>query len=873
LLATCLFAVAAVQSNADVSAEGSAVRAKHGVRAQVKRGTLFVTGNRRANKVTLRLQRRKRGVLEVDVARRGKADFRFRRRAFKRIVVRGGGGNDSLRVDGRFGAFTRAERTTLDGGSGNDALSGGRMAETLRGGRGNDRIAGAGSDRVSGGRGSDRLDFTGTAGADAIALSANGARLRVSHNVGKVRLNATGVERAAVAPLGGADAVTIGDLRRTGLVGAALDLRAAGGRARADGAADTVAAAGTGGDDTLTASRSGGTISLGGLPWAIAVANSDDSLDRLAVNGLGGADTLVLLGSDAADSFTLAAGGATLRATAAGASVDADDVESVRVNALGGGDTVDMANLAGTDVTQSALDLSSAPGGPGDGQVDSVSLTGGSGADTVSLSGGPGGISAAGLGAATSIAAPEPGDRLAVNGLAGADALNASGMAANAVALTLRGGPDADTLTGSPGDDAFGWSRGDGADLIEAGAGADRLNVSGSDASESFRVFSAGPRARISHDLDSTTIEADDVESAGVTPAGAPDTVTVADMTGTDLTKVDVDLAAPGGGGDGQADGVVVEGTAAADAVTVQWGAPGATVAGLAAATVVNGADASLDRLTVSPLASGDTVDASGLAAGFIALTMDGGLGGDVLIGGQGADTADGGPGNDVALLGAGDDNFRWEPGDGSDVVEGQAGTDDTLTFTGSNGAENIVLFANGSRLSFFRDIAAVTMDMNDVETVNFSALGGTDSVVLNDVSGTDLDRLSVALAAASGGGDAATDNVTVNGTAGNDVAVLSGSASGVTLTGLPALVSVTGAEAADRLTTNALNGDDVVDASGVAAGSIALTINGGANNDVLLGGAGNDIINGNDGDDVLIGGPGVDALDGGTGSNVVIQD
>ena len=33
-----------------------------------------------------------------------------------------------------------------------------------------------------------------------------------------------------------------------------------------------------------------------------------------------------------------------------------------------------------------------------------------------------------------------------------------------------------------------------------------------------------------------------------------------------------------------------------------------------------------------------------------------------------------GGRGNDTVLLGAGDDTFVWNPGDGSDTVEGQGG-------------------------------------------------------------------------------------------------------------------------------------------------------------------------------------------------------
>ena len=52
-----------------------------------------------------------------------------------------------------------------------------------------------------------------------------------------------------------------------------------------------------------------------------------------------------------------------------------------------------------------------------------------------------------------------------------------------------------------------------------------------------------------------------------------------------------------------------------------------------------------------------------------------------------------------MALLGAGDDTFVWNPGDGSDTVEGQAGTD-TLQFNGANINENINISANGGRVA-----------------------------------------------------------------------------------------------------------------------------------------------------------------------------
>ena len=71
-----------------------------------------------------------------------------------------------------------------------------------------------------------------------------------------------------------------------------------------------------------------------------------------------------------------------------------------------------------------------------------------------------------------------------------------------------------------------------------------------------------------------------------------------------------------------------------------------------------------------------------------------------------------------MALLGAGDDKFIWNPGDGSDTVEGQAGTD-TLQFNGSNANENVDISANGSRVRFFRDVGNVTMDLNGIEHFN----------------------------------------------------------------------------------------------------------------------------------------------------------
>ena len=309
-----------------------------------------------------------------------------------------------------------------------------------------------------------------------------------------------------------------------------------------------------------------------------------------------------------------------------------------------------------------------------------------------------------------------------------------------------------------------------------------------------------------------------------------------------------------------------------------------------------NGARVRFDRVNPAPFAidigtsenlvlnangGNDSFSATGNLAALIKITVDGGAaddtllgsnGIDTLLGGDGNDVVDGNQGDDVALLGAGDDTFQWDPGDGSDVVEGQAGHD-RMVFNGSNANENIEISANGPRVRLFRNIANITMDVNDVEAVDVKALGGADNVVVNDVSGTGLRDVGTDLAAVGGADDLSADNVIVNATGDDDVVLLNGQNGTANVLGLRAAVAVTGAASGtDRVTVNTLAGDDVVDAAGVAASSALLTLSGGANDDVLIGGAGADTILGNAGDDVLLGGPGVDVLDGGDGDDIEID-
>ena len=282
------------------------------------------------------------------------------------------------------------------------------------------------------------------------------------------------------------------------------------------------------------------------------------------------------------------------------------------------------------------------------------------------------------------------------------------------------------------------------------------------------------------------------------------------------------------------------------------------------------------ENLTLHANGGDDSFSASTSSTTPVKITADGGTGNDTLrgssgaelfLGGDGSDFVDGNSGDDVAFLGAGDDTFQWDPGDDSDVVEGQDGSD-RLAFNASNANEIMEASANGGRVRFTRNVASIVMDLNDVETIAPRILGGTDTLLVGDLSGTDVTDVLPDL----GGNDGQPDTVTATATNGDDVVLVTGGGD-VSVTGLAARIVVSGGVAgSDRLAVNALSGDDVVEASGLGAAVLGLTARGGDGNDVLIGGAGNDTLLGEAGDDVLIGGPGTDVIDGGDGDDIEIQ-
>ena len=839
------------------------------------------------------------------------------------IQVFGLGGKDTLELSETNGALPRAN---LFGGADNDVLIGGSGADLLFGQAGNDQLLGkggadllfggsendvltggdaddqsfgeSGNDRMvwnpgddtdlnEGGDGIDTVEVNGGNGAEIFTATANGTRVRFDRiNPAPFAIDIGTSEHLVLNANGGDDSFSA-----TGNLAALMQLTIDGGTGN-----DTILGSngaefllGGEGNDFVDGQQ-GNDVAFLGAGDDVFQWDPGDGSD--VVEGQANNDTILFNGSGAQEIFDVSANGQRVRFTRNVASIvmDLNDVEAIDLKALGGADTLVVNDLTGTDLTQLNVDLAGVFGGTaGDALPDTVIVNGTNGNDIIDVFGAGTSVAVVGLATQVNITGSEgANDSLVINALGGDDGVTATTLPAGVIKLTIDGGTGEDVLLGSQGadvflggddddfifgdngndlalmgagDDVFQWDPGDGNDTIEGQGDTDTMLFFGSNVSENIDIAANGGRVLFFRNVANVMMDLNDVEGIEFRALGGADNVVVGDLSGTDVTSVGLDLRGPNGGGDGAADTVTVNATQGDDVFGAAGDAGGVTVFGLQAAVNIFHQEQANDRLTLNGLGGDDVIDATSLEADGIQLTMNGGLGADVFLGSEGDDLINGGDGDDLALMGAGDDTFVWNPGDDNDILEGQAGFDKML-FNGSNAAENVALSAIGGRVRFFRDIASVTMDLDDVESIDFNALGGADNITVADLTGTDLTEVNLNLQAFGGTGDAQPDNVLVYGTNGDDVALVVGDASGVSVIGLAAQVNIIGGEAAnDRLTLNLLDGDDVLEASGLAAGAIALIGDGSLGDDVLIGGAGDDVLDGSIGDDVLIGGPGSDIL------------
>jgi Ca2+-binding RTX toxin-like protein len=430
------------------------------------------------------------------------------------------------------------------------------------------------------------------------------------------------------------------------------------------------------------------TISLDEANGALPRANLFGGANNDALTGGSGGDQLfgqsgidTLLGRGGFDLLT----GGGHRDTLTGG--DADD------QAFGQGGNDRMIWNPGDDT-----DLNEGGGG-----TDTVEVNGGGGAEQFATTANGARVRFDRLNPAPFAIDIGTSENLVLNANGGDDSFSATGNLAALIQITVDGGADDDTILGSNGidvllggdgddfvdgqqgndvaflgggSDDFQWDPGDGSDIVEGQDGADTMLFNGSGGAEIFAASANGGRVLFTRNLGNIVMNLDDVERIDLNALGGSDTTTVNDLSGTDVIEVDVDLAGVLGGtdGDGQADVVVVNGTNGDDVAVVAGDATSVSVTGLSAQVNIAGAEAANDRLLVNLLAGDDVLEASGLAAGAIQLTADGGEGDDVLIGGDGNDVLSGGPGDDV-LIG----------GPGTDVIDGGAGDDIEIQLVGGD--------------------------------------------------------------------------------------------------------------------------------------------------------------------------------------------
>lgn len=239
--------------------------------------------------------------------------------------------------------------------------------------------------------------------------------------------------------------------------------------------------------------------------------------------------------------------------------------------------------------------------------------------------------------------------------------------------------------------------------------------------------------------------------------------------------------------------------------------------------------------LTILGNGGNDTLNASAVA---FAVSLDGGDGNDVLIGGAGVDSLNGGNGND--LLTGGDGNDLLLGSVGKDTIRGLAGDDEIDGGLGDDSLQGA--------------------DGND------EIHGGAGKDVVDGGNGDDClhgdddnDKLL--------GGDG---NDTLRGGLGNDS--MDGGLGDDVLLGEDGKDTLAGGLGSDILSGGL--GDDSLNGNGgrVTVGDGNDTLLGEAGRDTLKGGAGDDVLDGGDDNDSLTGEAGNDSLFGGLGTDKLLQ-
>jgi Ca2+-binding RTX toxin-like protein len=706
---------------------------------------------------------------------------------------------------------------TLNGGDGNDSLSGSSLGDTVNGGSGNDLIQGRdGSDVLAGGLGNDTYRFgqTGAAQTDSIA-----------ENPGE------GTDELDFSTLAAGDpapTVTLGndaELARNGTGGARVVKALAAGQS-----ANLENVTGGDGNDAIAGNAAANVLDGGIGNDGLTGGDGADTL-------LGGAGNDTLLGGPGSDIYVFA--------PSIGAEADVLG-EGPEV----GDDTIDFTALAGAD--NLTIDLSSATTALGSHALGPRTLTlqaAGQAASFESVLGGAGNDTVTGNAAANTLSGGPGNDTL--NAREGIDTLTGGGGSDAAV-----GGSGDDTYVFGPAPaletDAVGENAAEGDDKLDFSQIADPLavNLSSVDASLASHlnrnvVVQTAGQAAFFEDVnggaanDGITGNASPNDLWGNSGAdalvggdgndildGAKDNDTLTGGRGNDVYRLDnisgaseIDVVAENPG----------EGTDELEFDSLSFAQP----------LVVN--LASTDQSLATIAGAQVRTAAAGQALNFE--DVEGGAANDTITGNASANSLQGRDGDDLIVGRLGDDVLRG--GLGSDRLEGRGG-DDAYVFgpvTGANTEIDTVAESNGSGVD---QLTFLDLEADDPVRVSLDAPGTAlaSHTARTIVTAKSKQARNFEEVVGGRGADELTGNVAVNfleGGAGDD--------------------TIRGGAGADVL--RGQSGADLVD-----GGAEADSIDGGSGNNRLLGGAGDDRIVAGAGADVAEGGPGNDVLSTGAGDD-----
>ena len=447
-----------------------------------------------------------------------------------------------------------------------------------------------------------------------------------------------------------------------------------------------------------------------------------------------------------------------------------------------------------------------------------------------------------------------------------------SGMGGNDV---LDGGTGDDVLIGGAGDDEYRFGRGYGQDRIrntDAGVGRydivrlvggltkeditvrrqrNDLVIAINDSEDVLRVESHFHREGVAKRyIDAIVFDDDSRLAVGPSAFDALNIASQSITTGDDELHGSsaVDIL------DGLAGDDAIYGKAGNDTLT--GGADNDKLFGDAGAdTLLGGAgDDELEGGKGADTLRGDAGD-DVLEGGEEADRLEGGADNDTIYGGKGDDVLEGGTGADTLVGGVGDDSYRFNLGDGLDVIVNQGSNRDTDKIVLGAGivSEDTIIRRTGNDLNIIIQEGTDAIRIKSYYRIP-DYRKAIDSLVFEDATSADtswdraeLERL--ASMATTQADELHGDNTanTIDGLAGDDVLIGHGGKD----------VLIGGADN-DRLEGGL--GDD--------------TLEGGIGDDVLKGGGDNDNLSGGTGDDTLIGGYGNDSYKiAADGSHDVIQD